>query len=72
MHKLNIFNWIKPVKVITAFHTQRPGNYSPGNYSICLLEKKFFSYHICFENVTKYSSDRQTWSKVLMIEAIFS
>ena len=37
------------------FHTQRPGN-----YSICLSEQKIFSYHICYENMVKYSSDRHS------------
>ena len=31
---------------IAAFYTQRPGD-----YSICLSGQKYFSYHICYENV---------------------
>ena len=35
--------------------------YADGNYSICLLGQIFFSYHICYENVEKYSRvKRQT------------
>ena len=41
---------------LVAFHTQRPGN-----YSICLSGQKKFSYHICYENLAKYSRvKRQT------------
>ena len=27
----------------------------PGKYSVCLSGQKIFSYHICYENLAKYS-----------------
>ena len=54
---------------ITALHTQRPGN-----YSTYLLGQKVFSYHICFEHLTKYLKfkNRQAEAKVLMLFSILT
>ena len=52
--------------LIVAFHTQRPGS-----YIICLSGQKIFSYHICYQNLAKYSiqesRDRQTEAKILRL-----
>ena len=48
-------------KLIAAFHTQRLGN-----CSICLSGQKYFSCHICYENLAEYLRvKRQTEAQVL-------